>query len=107
MGVCLIHISNNTIGSSEAVSTLVIYIPEVFFADRKLHADLGTVVIYPTSQVRGFPNKHRAPEYEFTAFPTLQTFTLPQLKLSLNSSAEQIYVNMPFNFLFRISYYIH
>ena len=93
------------IGSSEVVSTLVIYIPEVFFADRKLPADFGTVVIYPTSQVRGFPNKHRAPEYEFTASSTLQTFAYPQFKLFLYSSAKQIYVNMPFHFLFRNSYY--
>jgi len=103
--LCLIYITNNIIGSSEAVSTLVIYIPEVFFADRKLHADFGTVVIYPTSRVRGFPNKHRAPEYEFTASSTLQTFTFPQFKLFLYSFAKQIYVNMPFNFLFRNSYY--
>jgi hypothetical protein len=62
---------------SEAVATLAIYIHEVFFAYRKLHADFGTVVIYPASQVRGFPNQHRAPEYEFAAPSTLQTFTFP------------------------------
>jgi hypothetical protein len=96
----LLYIVNTTIGSSEAVSTLVIYIPEVFFADRKLHADFGTVVIYPASRARGFPDKHRAPEYEFAAFSTLQTFPFAQFKLFLYPPAKQIYINMPFNFLF-------
>lgn len=82
-------IANNIIGSSEAVSTLEIYIHEVFFADGKLHADFGMVVIYPTSRVRDFPDKHRAPEYEFTASSTLQTFTLPQFKLFLYPSADR------------------
>jgi hypothetical protein len=96
---CLIYISTNIIGSSETVTTLVIYIPEVFFADRKLHADFGTMAIYPASRVRGFPNKHRAPEYEFTASSTLQTFTFPQFKLFLYPPAKQVDVNMPFNFV--------
>lgn len=98
-------IANNIIGSSEAVSTLEIYIHEVFFADRKLHADFGTVVIYPTSRVRDFPDQHRAPEYEFTASSTLQTFAFPQFKLFLYPSAKQVCVNMSVNFLFRSSYY--
>jgi len=100
----LLFIVNTITGSSEAVPTLVIYIPEVFLADRKLHAYSGTMVIYPASRVRRLPNKHRAPEYEFTAFSTLQTFTAPQFKLLLYPPAKQIYVNMPFNFLFGNSY---
>lgn len=55
--------------------------------------------------MRDFPNKHRAPEYEFTASSALQTFPLPQFKLFLYSSAKQVYVNMSVNFLFRSSYY--
>jgi hypothetical protein len=99
-----LYVAITIIGCSEAVSALVVYIPEVFLADRKLQADSGTVAIYPASRMRDFSGKHRAPEYEHAASSTLQTFTVPQFKLLLYPLAKQIDVNMPFDFLFGNSY---
>lgn len=84
---------------------LVLYIHKVFFADRKLHADPGPVLIYPASGAGGFPDKHRAPEYELATSSALQTFALPQFELFSHSSAEQVDENMPFHFSLRNSYY--